>query len=56
MIDIKQLDVWFDTAQLIVQKVMEKHNITLAFLHFHQNLLPKFIIRILHYKKQKIIS
>ena len=38
---------------LFLQKLMEKQNMTLAILHFHQNLLLKFIIRILHYKKTK---
>ena len=47
MINIKQLDDWLDTAQLFVQRLMEKQNMTLAILHFHQNLLLKFIIKIL---------
>ena len=50
MVKIKELDYWLDKAQ----RLMEKQNITLAILHFHQNLLLKFIIKILHYKKQKI--
>ena len=55
MVNIKELDDWLDTAKL-VQKLMEKQNMTLAILHFHQNLLPEFIIKILCYKEQKIIK
>ena len=47
MINIKQVDNWLHTAQLICTRLMKKQNITLAILHFHQNLLLKFIIKIL---------
>ena len=56
MVNIKQLDDWFDIAQLVCTKTDGKQNMALANLHFHQNLLPKFIIKILRYKKQKVIN
>ena len=51
MIKIKQLDDWLDTAQLVFTRLMEKQNMTLAVLPFDQNLLSKFIMKILRYKK-----
>ena len=38
MVNIKQLDDWLDTAQL-VQRLMENQDITLINIHFPQNLL-----------------
>ena len=51
MINIKQLDDWFDTTQFICTKTDGKTKHDFSNFTFPS----KFAFKILHYKKQKII-
>ena len=52
MENIKVMDDWLETDERLV----EKQNITLTNLRRLENLLQKFIVMILGYRKQKIIN
>ena len=56
MVNIKELNDWLDKAQLICTKTDGETIYNLSNFTFLSKFAYKFIIKNLHYKKQKVIN